>query len=116
VILLAALAVVFLRPAEPVAAAPPEERDFEKDGAVRVVRKGSSESYFLSRPRAVRVADRGFLYGWKVNGDAAIYIPVAEIELIEEFSSIERLKKVYRLDEPIKEKAVGEKPTTIEKK
>jgi hypothetical protein len=107
VLLLAAVfAASFLRPPEPASAAPPEERNFEPDGAVRVVRKGSSESYFLSRPRSVRVADRGFLYGWKVDGDSAVYIPVSEIELIEEFSSVERMKKVYR---------VGPPPNVIEK-
>lgn len=100
VVLLAALAAALYRPSEPAAAAPPEERSFEKDGAVRVTRKGSSESFFLSHPKSVRVGDRAFLYGWKVNGNSALYVPVSEVELIEEFTSIEKLLKAYRLPEP----------------
>jgi hypothetical protein len=116
-LLLAAFGVVLFRPVEPVSAAPPEEWSFEKDGAVRITRKGSSESLFLSRPKSVRVGDRSFLYGWRVNGDSAVYVPVSEIELIEEFSSVEKLKKAYRLGEPVPEKApAGEVKIVPDKK
>ena len=115
--LLAAFAVALVRPAGPVSAGPPEEQSFEKGSAVRVTRKGSSEVFYLSNPKSVRVADRGFLYGWKVNGESGVYIPVSEIELIEEFASVERLKKVYRLDEPpAGEKKAAGGTTTIDKK
>jgi hypothetical protein len=112
--LLAALAVALFRPADSVSAAPPEERTFERDGAVRVTRKGPSESYFLAHAKSVRVGDRGFLYGWKIGGTSAVYIPVSEIELIEEFSSVEALKKAYKLGEPevVREKTTTEKEKT----
>lgn len=101
-IFLAAFAL--FRPVEPVSAAAPEERNFEKDAAVRVICKGVPAGYFLSQPRAVRVGDRAFLYGWRLDGDAAVYVPVSDIELIEEYSSVERLKKAYNLPKSAAEK------------
>jgi methylase of polypeptide subunit release factors len=99
VVVLAALAVT-LRPAEPVMAVPPEEQSFGKDAALRVICKGVPTGYFLSRPSAVRVGDRAFLYGWRIDADAAVYIPVSDIDLIEEYASVERLKKVYSVGSP----------------
>lgn len=113
VLLLVALAALSIRPGGLVSAAPPEERTFLKDGAVRVTRTGSTEAFFLSSPGSVKVGDRGFLYGWKVGGDSALYIPVSEIVMIEEFPTVERMKKVYRLDPA--EKPVEQKTATGKK-
>ena len=111
--LLAALAVALFRPTEPVSAAPPEEQTFDKDVGLRVTRKGTGESYFLSHPKSVRIGDRGFLSGWKLEGASSVYIPVSEVELIEEFSSVEKMKKAYKLGETEK---IGERTTVAGKK
>jgi hypothetical protein len=67
----------------------------------------------VSAAASVRVGDRGFLYGWKVGGDSALYVPVSEVELIEECSSVEKLKKAYRLDPPAGEKTTVNEPKTV---
>jgi hypothetical protein len=93
--LAAALALTTVR--EPLSAAPPEEATFVKDAAVRVICKGNAAGYFLTRPRAVWVGDRAFLHGYRVDGSSAVYVPVYEIDLIEEFSSEAKLKAEYSL-------------------
>jgi hypothetical protein len=111
-VLLAVFAAALSRPAEPAAAAPPEERQFGKDAALRVTRKQAGEAFYLTHAVSVRVGDRAFLHAARVGNPAAVYIPVSEIELIEEFANLDAMKKVYKLEEPPAppvKTAVGEK-------
>jgi hypothetical protein len=90
-------AVALFRPAAPAAAAPPEELKFARDKALKVTRRQAGEPLFLSSPGTVRIGDRAFLSGWKVGADVAVYIPVSDVELIEEYPSAEALRKAWNL-------------------
>jgi hypothetical protein len=111
-LVLAALAVALIRPVEVVSAAPPEEMKFDKGKALRVVRKGSPEPLFLSRPEAVRIGDRSFLSGYKVAEDVAVDVPISDVELIEEYPSADALRKAWRVPAAPAQRA----DTTVEKK
>jgi hypothetical protein len=58
------------------------------------------------------VGDRAFLHGYRVDGNSAVYVPVSEIDLIEEFGSEAKLKAEYNLGPRVDPK----KATTTEKK
>jgi hypothetical protein len=92
-IALVVLATLLFRPTEPVAANPPPERSFPKDCGLRVTRKAPSEVYYLKYPESIRVGDRAFLYGKRVSGITYVYIPVSEIEGIEEYGNVDDMKK-----------------------
>ena len=112
--ILSALAVALFRPVEAVSAAPPEEMKFDKGKALRITRKQGGEPLYLSRPEAVRIGDRSFLSGYRVGADVAVYVPVSDVDLIEEFASVEALKKLYRVgDAPNPTTSVT--PTTEQK-
>jgi hypothetical protein len=99
-IVLSALAVALFRPVETATAAPPEEMKFDKGKALRITRKQAGEPLFLSRPETVRIGDRAFISGYKVVDDVAVYVPVSDVDLIEEYSSVEALRKAWRLPAP----------------
>lgn len=98
-VVVAAVVLTLARPAEPVAAAPPEERGFLEGAGLRVVRRGSAEPYFLTQAAGVRIGDRAFLYGRRVGAASAVYVPVSDVELIEEFADAEQMRKDFRLPE-----------------
>jgi hypothetical protein len=96
--LVAVVAVVLLvRPTEPAAAAPPEEHSFDSKAALRVTRKGPPDVTYLVYPKGVRIGDRPFLYGNVVGGAGAVYIPVSDIDLIEQYSNVDEMRKAHRL-------------------
>jgi hypothetical protein len=115
VVLLAASTVLFFRPAESVSAAPPEEYEFPSGKALRVTRK-QGEPYYLSSPEVVRIGDRSFLSGYRVGEDMTVYVPVSEIDLIEQFATVDDLKKRYRIGAPDPKSPAGTTTPTVTEK
>jgi hypothetical protein len=72
VLFLAALAL--FRSTESVSAAPPEDYKFAVGKALKVTRK-QGEALFLSSPDVVRLGDRLFLFGSRVEEDMTVFIP-----------------------------------------
>lgn len=113
-LILAAVAVALFRPTESVSAAPPEEYKFAAHNALRVTRK-QGEAFYLSSTAAVRIGDRLFIAGQRVGEDMKVFIPVSDIDLIEELTSVEEMKKRYRID-ALDPKRPVVAPGTTEKK
>lgn len=82
--------------------------------ALKVTRK-QGKVFYLSSPEVVRLGDRSFLSGLRIEENMTVFIPVSEVDLIEQFSSVEDLKKRYRIGAPDPKPAVVA-PTTVEKK
>src|SRR6266567_1662746 len=89
-----ALAVLLFRGDEPVRAASANDRSFPDKSAIKVVTKNQSFEY-LTWPKAERMGGRVFVGGYRVNSNASVWLPLDDVVLIEEYSSLEEMVKAY---------------------
>lgn len=85
-------------PVEVVSANQPGEMKFSRDKALRITRKQGGEPLYLSVPESVRIGDRAFLTGYRLTDDVAVYVPVSDIDLIEEYASVDSVRKKFNLE------------------
>jgi hypothetical protein len=97
-VLLAAVAVVGLALGSgPLRAADTGEYRFEGKAARVSVKGPVGPEMFIEQPRVRMLGDRPFVVGKPVGGRGLVWLPLADVILIEEFADVKEMGKVYRL-------------------